>query len=63
MRADVYVFEQGMAKSRQNAKILIESQSVIIDGKLVSKSSLDIDESTPHHIKITNKPKFISRGG
>ncbi len=63
MRADVYLFEHGFAKSRQNAKVLIEKQSIKIDGKIVTKPALDIDESIDHAIEIVNEQKFVSRGG
>ena len=63
MRADIYIFSQGKAKSRQNAKALIESGNVIVDGIKLSKPSQDIDGSIYHQIEIINKPKFVSRGG
>ena len=63
MRADIYVFNSGNAKSRQNAKILIENGNVLIDGKKVNKVSQDIDDTISHNIEIINKPRFVSRGG
>lgn len=52
-----------MTKSRQSAKTLIENGNVKIDGKLITKPSLNIDENIEHNIEIVNKPKFVSRGG
>lgn len=63
MRADSYIFSTGHAKSRQNAKVLIENGNVILDGKKVVKPSQEIDEALNHNIEILNKPKFVSRGG
>jgi 23S rRNA (cytidine1920-2'-O)/16S rRNA (cytidine1409-2'-O)-methyltransferase len=63
MRADVYLFNSGNVKSRQNAKILIESGNVIIDGKKITKPAFEIDECAEHKVEITNKSKFVSRGG
>lgn len=63
MRADVYLFSLGHAKSRQNAKVLIEAGNVIIDGKKIIKPSFEIDELADHTVDITNKSKFVSRGG
>ena len=63
MRADIYVFNSGKAKSRQNAKILIENGNVLIDSKKVNKASQDIDDTISHNIEIINKPRFVSRGG
>ena len=63
MRADIYLYTMGIAKSRQNAKNLIESGNVKIDEKIVSKPATDIDSTTNHNIEIINKPRFVSRGG
>ena len=63
MRADTYVFNGGYAKSRQNAKILIENGNVMLDGKKIVKPSQDVDETIPHSVDIINKPRFVSRGG
>ena len=63
MRADVYLFSCGAAKSRQSAKQLIESGNVIIDGKIVNKPSFDVNEQIDHKIEMINKPRFVSRGG
>ena len=63
MRADVYLFSIGMAKSRQSSKTLIENGNVKIDNKLITKPSIDIDDTIEHNVEIINKPKFVSRGG
>ena len=63
MRADVYLFASGNAKSRQNGKVLIEAGNVLIDGKKILKPSVEIDENSEHIVEIINKPKFVSRGG
>ena len=63
MRADVYLFNSGNAKSRQNAKVLIEAGNVLIDGKKVTKPALEIDDLIEHTVESVNKPKFVSRGG
>ena len=63
MRADTYIFNSGNAKSRQNAKNLIENGNVLIDGRKILKPSQDIDDAIAHNIEIINKPRFVSRGG
>ncbi len=63
MRADTYIFTTGNSKSRQNAKTMIESGNVLLDGKKILKPSQDIDETIQHSVEIINKPKFVSRGG
>ena len=62
MRADLYLFSNGFAKSRSYAKVLIEASSVKIDGKTVEKPSLEIDEGE-HTVEIVSCEKFVSRGG
>ena len=63
MRIDLYLFKNGHVKSRSAAKTLIESGAVLLDGTAISKPSLEIDESTEHSIVITQKERFVGRGG
>lgn len=63
MRADVYLFNYGYAKSRQSAKALIENGSVSVDGRTLSKPSAEIDDSVAHTVKVSDAPRFVSRGG
>ncbi|MBR2381368.1 MAG: TlyA family RNA methyltransferase [Clostridia bacterium] len=63
MRADVYLFNSGNAKSRQNAKVLIEAGNVLIDSKKITKPAFEIDELEEHDVEIISKSKFVSRGG
>ena len=63
MRADVYIFTSGNAKSRQAARVLIESGNVLLDGKKVGKPSDNVNELQEHKVEIINKARFVSRGG
>lgn len=63
MRADIYLAKYDHAKSRQSAKVLIESGSVKIDGKTITKPAFDVDENIEHAVEISEKPRFVSRGG
>lgn len=63
MRADIYLFTAGHVKSRQSAKAMIEAGNVLIDGKPVSKPSIDVNDEIAHCVEIINKPRFVSRGG
>ena len=63
MRADIYLFEHGYTQSRQNAKNLITSDAVLVDGKLIKKPSEDINESVNHQIEIRDLCPYVSRGG
>lgn len=63
MRADIYLFTYGYAKSRQNAKNLILQGNVIVDGTKIQKPSIEIIEDIEHNIEILQRPRFVSRGG
>ena len=63
MRADLYLYIYENVKSRQQAKKLIDSQNVRIDGKAITKPSQEIDENIDHTVEILNQPRFVSRGG
>ena len=63
MRADKFLFEKGLAKSRSHAASLIKD-GVRIGSKRIEKASQDIPEDTPSgEIKIENPTKYVSRGG
>ena len=63
MRADIFLFSRGFARSRTHAAELIKN-GVEISGKKIAKSSQDIPESTEDsEIKITEPSKYVSRGG
>lgn len=63
MRADKFLFEKGLAKSRSHAAALIKD-GVRVGEKRIEKPSQDIDEKTSVcEIKIENPSKYVSRGG
>ncbi len=63
MRADVYIFTSGHAKSRQESKSLIEKGGVSVDGRTVEKPSEEIDNRKAHEVRVLRSEKFVSRGG
>ena len=63
MRADKFLFEKGLAKSRSHAAALIKD-GVCMRDKRIEKPSQDIAEDTPvSDIRIENPSKYVSRGG
>ena len=63
MRADKFLFEKGLAKSRSHAAALIKD-GVCVGLKRIEKPSQDIAEDTPVcEIKIENPSRYVSRGG
>lgn len=63
MRADLYIFSCGAAKSRNRAKELIEAGAVSIDGRILKKASEEIDENAEHSVDVQKTEKYVSRGG
>ena len=61
MRIDVYLVTKGFCESRNRASRLIDEGKVILDGKVVPKASLDIDDGD-HTVEITEKDGFVGRG-
>lgn len=63
MRADIFLYQNGLAKSRSHAQALIK-EGVTLLGRKIDKPSLDIPEGTdPHDIHIENPSRYVSRGG
>ena len=63
MRADKFLFEKNLAKSRSHAAALIKG-GICVGNKRIEKASQDIDPDTPvSAIKIENPSKYVSRGG
>ena len=63
MRVDVYLTDNGYAKSRSAAQSLISAEAVIINGKKVVKPSEQIDENSANTVEITQTQKYVGRGG
>ncbi len=65
MRADLYLFQAGCAKSRAEAKRLIEGGLAVIDGRVVSKPAEEIDGTVSHEVCVTESPetRYASRAG
>ena len=63
IRVDVYLAAAGYTASRKKAQDLISAGAVFIDGAEVKKSSVLIDHTQPHDVKIEQVFKYVSRGG
>lgn len=62
MRIDVYLAENGIVSSRTEAKRFIDEGAVFVNGKPVTKASLDVDGSEDISVDKSVK-EFVSRGG
>lgn len=62
MRLDLYLFKNGICKSRSTAQMYIESGAVSLNGKLGLKPSTDVSENDAVEI-LFNPLKYVGRGG
>lgn len=65
MRADVYLFQNGHAESREQARRLIEAGAVVLDGAAVRKPSMPVDEQQAHTVTVSRpaSERYVGRGG
>ncbi len=63
MRIDLYLSQKGFCESRNKASRLIDLGLVTIDGRVVQKSSEDIDECAEHSVEVKKDSDFVGRGG
>ncbi len=62
MRIDKLLFSRGLAKSREAAQRMIREGNISVNGKVITKSSLDVPDDCD--IKIIGETlKYVSRGG
>jgi len=61
MRLDVYLFEKGLAQSRNKAGEMIKNREVFVDGVLMTKPSVKVDEDCK--IELEEKTQYVGRGG
>lgn len=62
-RLDVLLVKQGLAKSRENAKAIIMSGNVFVDGQREDKAGSTFDEEKVTITVKGNTLKYVSRGG
>ena len=63
MRVDVYLSLAGYTQSRKKAQDLIDAGAVKIDGIVIKKASLTINEAIEHDVVIEQPFLYVSRGG
>ncbi len=61
MRLDNFLFKKGDVQSRNKAQELIKSLQVLINGKIISKPSFDINETDK--LEILNPKQYVGRAG
>lgn len=60
-RLDVLIAQRELCDSREQARRLIVSGDVKVDGIIINKASTKVDDTA--EIEILNKPRYVSRGG
>lgn len=63
MRLDVFLYENGYADSRTEAKLFITSCAVTVNGKVINKPSFDVTDASPEITVDRSQRKYVSRGG
>jgi len=61
LRLDVYLFEQGLAQSRNRASDMIKAREVFVDGAVVIKASFKVGEN--NSVVIKEKTQYVGRAG
>ena len=59
-RIDVYLFEKGLAPSREKAKAYVFAGHVFVDGKMCGKPSATV--SAEQEVEVRGGDEFVSRG-
>ena len=62
MRLDVYLYKNGLCRSRTKAAEAIEKGTVSVNGKIVLKTSFDVEEKDEIGLREENI-SFVSNGG
>ena len=60
-RLDLWLAENGMAKSRERAKELVKNGSVSVDGKIITKPSATVDENSIVTV-AKSEQEYVGRG-
>lgn len=63
MRLDVFLFENGFAGSRSEAKSLISDGAVFLDGKAITKPAFDVTGREEKIFLDHGRKKYVGRGG
>ena len=57
----MYLFENGLARSRNKASEMIKNREVLVDGNVVTKSSFKISENS--NVTVEEKIQYVGRAG
>ncbi len=60
-RLDVLIFERGLCETRSKAQAIVMEGIVLVDGKKITKSGTQVDDTSL--IEIEKQNPYVSRGG
>ncbi len=60
-RLDVYLFEKGLAQSREKARAMIMAGEVSVNGQVCAKASVTVTDA--EQVAVKSNDAFVSRGG
>lgn len=63
MRLDKYIIEKGIVQTREKAQELIKTGAILLDGKICTKCSKEVDDSNAIQLCNIDLIKYVSRGG
>lgn len=61
MRLDVYLFENGLAQSRNKAGEMIKNREVLVDKSVITKTSFKVNEMSK--VSVEEKTQYVGRAG
>ena len=61
MRLDKAIFQRGIVQSRSRAALLIDENSVFVNGKIISKASFEVNDDDI--IEVIDSIGYVGRGG
>lgn len=61
MRLDTYLFENNLAQSRNKASEMIKNREIFVNGKVITKTSFEVNET--NKITILDTIQYVSRAG
>jgi 23S rRNA (cytidine1920-2'-O)/16S rRNA (cytidine1409-2'-O)-methyltransferase len=63
MRLDVFMVESGIVPTRTKAKTLIDASCVLVNGKIKTKASAQVDTKDKVELQDKSILRYVSRGG
>ena len=63
VRLDFELVRRGLARSRDQARELVDAGRVVVSGAVASKPATQVDTAAPIVVEGDESPSYVSRGG